>query len=120
MRNEINAKEREKYNSDVAVRNKIFEQSLKKNYGITLDQRQEISRKQGNRCAICKIHEMEYQERQIKRGGKQTKVLSVDHDHHTGKIRQLLCHNCNLGLGNFQDDLNLLTEAVEYLKKHLA
>lgn len=42
--------------------------------------------------------------------------LSVDHCHKTGKIRGLLCHNCNSGLGYFKDSIKSLEEAAKYLK----
>ena len=41
--------------------------------------------------------------------------LCVDHDHTTNKIRGYLCHNCNFGIGLFQDDLQLLQAAINYL-----
>ena len=42
--------------------------------------------------------------------------LSIDYNHNTGKIRKLLCHRCNHGLGNFLDDIDLLSKAIQYLK----
>lgn len=44
--------------------------------------------------------------------------LSVDHCHSENKVRGLLCMNCNLGLGKFKDDLNLLQKAQAYLSQH--
>lgn len=44
--------------------------------------------------------------------------LAIDHDHKTGKVRGLLCRNCNLGLGYFQDNTRFLEQAVLYLKQH--
>jgi len=45
------------------------------------------------------------------------KFLSVDHDHETGLVRGLLCFNCNLALGHFQDDLTLVEKAANYLRR---
>ncbi len=79
---------------------------LKRLYGITLTQYNEILLGQGGACAIC--------------GGKETKGRSehfhVDHDHATGKIRGLLCSGCNQGLGQFCDDTNRLRLAIRYLE----
>lgn len=41
----------------------------------------------------------------------------LDHDHSSGKIRGLLCGNCNWGLGNFMDNTNNLLSAIRYLEK---
>lgn len=47
-----------------------------------------------------------------------TKRLAIDHDHDTGKLRGMLCHTCNLGLGAFKDNEVLLHKAFFYLTKH--
>lgn len=44
-------------------------------------------------------------------------ALVVDHDHTTGKVRGLLCHNCNRALGLLQDNKSYLQSAINYLKK---
>ena len=41
----------------------------------------------------------------------------VDHDYGTGKVRGILCFNCNQGLGNFRDDMRSLIRAVNYLMR---
>lgn len=58
-------------------------------------------------CAICSLHYSNFK-----------KSLAVDHDHHTGKIRGLLCSKCNTGIGNLKDDPKLLKKALEYLLKY--
>lgn len=71
-------------------------------YGITLEQYEQLEKKQKGVCAIC--------------GNKnQNKKLDVDHCHKTGKVRGLLCSNCNNGLGKFKDDKTLLNKAIKYL-----
>ena len=46
--------------------------------------------------------------------------LHIDHDHETGDVRGLLCHHCNLGIGNLKDDLSLLRKAIDYLERYAA
>lgn len=59
---------------------------------------------QGGVCAICLEPE------RGKRG-----MLHVDHCHETGSVRGLLCQQCNLALGHFRDNPDLMTSAVHYL-----
>jgi hypothetical protein len=80
---------------------------LKRNYGITLQEHQEMYKNQNGVCAICKGE-----------GDGKWKKLCVDHDHNTGKVRQLLCRNCNMVLGQVGDNPNLLEEMIKYLQKH--
>lgn len=81
---------------------------LKRMYGITLEDYNEKLIEQNNKCKICN------QENTFDRYG----VLAVDHDHSTGKIRGLLCYKCNVGLGNFNDNKQLLEKAINYLKEY--
>ena len=46
-----------------------------------------------------------------------TEKLVGDHDHATGKPRGILCRNCNVALGNMQDNPKRLRYAAEYLEK---
>jgi Recombination endonuclease VII len=71
---------------------------------------------QDNKCAICKFGP-EKQKSQSNYLSK-NKRLAMDHNHVTGKIRGLLCDQCNRGLGMFKDNPELLRKAVEYLENH--
>jgi len=78
---------------------------------VNIDSYKQMFVDQNNKCAICNQEEI----RQFK--GKQMR-LCLDHDHETGQIRQLLCHDCNTGIGKFKDTPELLLMAVDYLIKH--
>jgi len=92
---------------------RVAEIARKHNYGITPEEYKEKVKKQRNRCALCGNKETHKDHR----SGK-VRVLSVDHDHKTNKLRGLLCGNCNRGLGMFKDSIDLLLKAIKYLKKH--
>lgn len=81
-------------------------------YGISLENYTKLSDMQLGLCAICRKPE----EGTIK---GILKKLAVDHCHKTKKVRGLLCNNCNMALGLFKDDENLLLSAVLYLRKNL-
>lgn len=76
---------------------------LKKQYGITETDFQNMLSKQNNRCLIC--------------DNNFEKTANIDHCHDTGEVRGLLCWNCNIGLGYFKDSIENLSSAIEYLKK---
>lgn len=42
----------------------------------------------------------------------------MDHNHDTGKVRSVLCHRCNVGLGMFQENVDKLKRAIAYLEEH--
>lgn len=73
----------------------------------------EMQKKQDNKCAICNLEET----RQSRTKGKICQ-LAIDHCHETGKIRALLCHSCNVAIGSFKDDIQLLKNAISYLERH--
>lgn len=82
--------------------------ALKKKYGMTKDQYDELSSRQNNRCAICTVHR-----------DKCHNGLYVDHDHKTGKVRALLCRHCNAGLGHFKENPALINNARIYLQEKM-
>ena len=90
-------------------KDKRKEQFLKNNYGITLDQENAMRKQQNYRCAIpaCNRHESEF-----KNG------LSIDHNHTTGRVRELLCTNCNTIFGKAREDINILYGLIDYAIKH--
>lgn len=83
---------------------------LKKAYGITLEEYEELLSKQNGKCAICSV------DNNSKYCNK-PRAFAVDHCHTTGKIRGLLCSDCNTGIGLFKDNTNLLHFAIKYLNK---
>ena len=84
--------------------------NLAKNYGISLEEYNDLLRKQGSVCAICGQDEPSAHGRT----GKQFR-LAVDHCHDTGVVRGLLCQKCNRAVGLFGDDPILLRKAISYL-----
>ena len=89
----------------------FWARSLRTKFGLTLEQYNDMVREQNGRCAICGNEETAMRAGVIKR-------LSVDHDHTTGQVRQLLCHACNLAIGHLQDSSVTALRAAEYLKRH--
>lgn len=86
--------------------------SLRRYYGITLNDYHEMFKEQEGVCAICGEPQIEQN-----RGGRIVTALSVDHNHDNGKVRGLLCMSCNLGLGSFKDNKMNLLKAAIYLEK---
>src|SRR5688572_1686258 len=77
----------------------------RRHFGLSPEDYDALLREQGGRCAICRLKPPPGQ------------VLSVDHDHGTGKIRGLLCKPCNTGLALFKDRPLLLRGAALYLRR---
>lgn len=93
-------------------RDKQRHYGLKRYYGLSLNNYAEMYRVQDGKCAICNLPET------IKDRQGDVRVLSVDHCHKTGKIRQLLCNSCNHMLGEAKDSEEILLAAADYLRKH--
>lgn len=78
-------------------------------YGLTERNVYFMSMKQGGRCKSCGT----------KPNGKgRAGKLHIDHDHKTGKVRGLLCVNCNVALGHAKDSPTRLGQLIAYLKSY--
>jgi hypothetical protein len=87
--------------SRIKVHGDRREYHLRHRYGIGVADVERMLEAQDGKCLICEKPEPEH----------------VDHDHGTGKVRGILCFNCNQGLGNFRDDMRSLIRAVDYLMR---
>lgn len=87
---------------------------LKKVYGLTSDEFDQMMLSQNHRCAICRTDIAGVVETSKRR--KQKAV--VDHDHKTGAVRELLCGKCNTALGMIGDDIDVARTLINYLVKH--
>ena len=83
---------------------------LKKKYGLTLAEYDELLTSQGGKCAVCGADNSGCSN---KDGTYQP--MYVDHDHKTGKVRGLLCSRCNTALGYVHDDPGILIKLAAYL-----
>ena len=75
-------------------------------FGLTVEQYDAMLAEQNNGCAIC---------------GQSCATgmnLAVDHDHATGKVRALLCKNCNTAIGLLGEDTDRMAKAIEYIQFH--
>ena len=132
----IRARNKERYASDPEYRRKVIERAsapkararqrtrkrspegrrkakdyeLRTKFGITVEDFEVMLSEQGGRCAVCGTDSP----------GGQGNQFHVDHCHRTGKVRALLCSNCNRGLGHFQESEDLLLKAIQYLRQHTA
>jgi hypothetical protein len=78
---------------------------MRARYGLTIEEYDAIVAAQDGLCRICR-----------KTPNGRWKRLAVDHDHSTGRVRGLLCHACNAGLGHFRDSVESLRAAISYLE----
>ena len=97
-------KKRVKENHDPVVYRNA---ELQRRYGITQQDYEVMIAEQNNQCAICNATEP---------GGRHNSgYFVVDHCHTTGKVRKLLCHNCNTALGLVGDNVDTLHKMINYL-----
>lgn len=75
-------------------------------YGIELIEKEQMLKDQNYKCKICDKPE-----------NKNFK-LHVDHSHKSGKVRSMLCLNCNVALGNVKEDLNIAKNLINYIMEY--
>lgn len=93
--------------ADIGLNNRY----LRRNYNTDYHQVKKMYEEQDNNCYLCGT-------KGFKMNPNAKQSLVVDHDHDTGKVRKLLCHNCNRALGLFQDNPEVLRKAAEYVEAH--
>lgn len=97
------AKHKERINAARRKKNKTYSyrtRRYQKLYGITCYSINKMWEEQDKKCAICK---------------EPVQRFDIDHNHKNGQVRGLLCRPCNVGLGQFKDNINNLKEAIRYL-----
>lgn len=80
------------------------DRNLRNLYGISLADYEDMVAAQDGKCAICDKE-------------PEKRVLEVDHCHQTGRIRGLLCRNCNLAIGKLYDSAEVMERALAYLRR---
>jgi hypothetical protein len=112
------SKEYRKKNRDIILkRTKEYDAShtdskrdkyLRRTYGITLDDYNQMYADQDGKCAICGKPQSELK----------SSILGVDHNHENGQVRALLCSSCNSVLGHSKENVSILNRVIEYIKKY--
>jgi hypothetical protein len=82
---------------------RMRERNKERRYGITQEQFDQMLVDQNNKCKICDIE------------FKNTKDTHIDHCHNSSVVRGLLCNNCNVALGQFGDNTDIMDNAIKYL-----
>lgn len=105
-------KDRAVYAADYRTKHpqKVVDAKLKCTYGLSLKEYDEKLEKQNGVCAICFKVNVPTNKGAFER-------LSVDHDHKTGQVRDLLCRKCNMEVGVFEKNRDRLQRYIEKFKK---
>ena len=111
-RERLNAQSRKRLASDPEARKKNTAGVRRWRFGVTQEQYEEMVAAQQGLCAICGNPET------YRNPSGDVKTLAVDHDHVTGRVRELLCSACNKALGLFRDDPDRMIAAAKYVQRH--
>ena len=93
---------------------------LRKRYGITMADRNNMLNEQDHCCKVCDTPVVftKIKGTGTDRNNGDSRRAVVDHCHVSGKVRGVLCHNCNVSLGLINDDQEILTSMLNYLQEH--
>jgi len=89
-----------------------YSSTLKYKYGITLQDFHNMVAAQNNLCYICSS-ELDF----VTLGAK---AACIDHCHTSGKVRKILCRNCNTALGHAKESVTILKRMIDYIEEHHA
>lgn len=81
---------------------------IKRKYGLSITSYELMLKEQNNACAICTIPFTDK---------SKYRASNIDHDHVTGKVRGLLCSRCNVGIGYYDNNNDILEKSLHYLAK---
>lgn len=98
-----------KYRTNICNLCKNRQKRYRKKYRMKISDYDRMLLEQDGKCRVCKRPD---------NTKSNTSYFDVDHDHSTGKVRGLLCHSCNKALGFFNDNIELLKEAINYLNSN--
>lgn len=107
---EVYAAQSKRYKDRIG-RKRITSKEIARRLKLDVNEYEEMFDKQSHKCAICGCEETK-----LARNGN-PKRLSLDHNHETGKIRELLCNECNLGIGHAKENIEIIYAAIAYLNK---
>lgn len=103
---ECNSKQKKhRYRSDKEYRKNLKNIQYQKNYGITLEEAENMFLGQGRCCKICK-----------KPLSFKSRKTHVDHCHDSGIVRGVLCSDCNTTLGKVGEDVEVLKTMIKYIE----
>lgn len=98
----ITDRRKQKEAADPTFKRRMKNKYLKSEYGITIDEYEKMLTDQNEGCKLC-----------YRKAGKT--ALHVDHEHETGKVRGLLCHQCNWYMGTIDADLEIINRIQAYI-----
>lgn len=105
-----------KYQKEWSKQNpdKVRKYHVKGIYKLGWDTYNSMYFEQAGKCKLC---DTEIQPSNDGLSNARVRTGAIDHCHETGRVRGILCHNCNKGLGHFKDSTELLARAINYLEE---